>query len=234
MFSSFSFIFLTDNPSYFSVTSEPTTPPIETKNVNNDLENVTDLCEKSVSRQTSHSKTWQNKSSSRSFLRSISSTSADSNQELLIMGEPRFSDIAPDLAVKLPFNEPRRSNSLKNKTEFEQNNDDVFCTLSPENSSGPLDLSDEEIFLSEGKAHYYNFKVNKRRHSISTFTVRERSTSVASSSKSFKDDMSQAVVHSKLEEERSNPIMRTIAIDDHSLRHASYPRKRCNKCSRGE
>lgn len=153
------------------------------------------------------------------------------------MGEPRLSDIAPGLAAKLPISsEPRRSNSLKNKTEFGDIHDDLFVHMLTSKGSAPLDVSDdEEVFLSEGSAHYYNFNANRRRHSIGTFMTRERTTSVASSSKSFKDDsITQAIVHSKLEEERTNPIMSTIAVDDHSLRHGSYPRKRCNRCTRGK
>lgn len=47
---------------------------------------------------------------------------------------------------------------------------------------------------------------------------RERSSSVAS--KNFKEDFPQ--------KENDN-----MDIDEHSLRHASYPRKRCPRCTKG-
>ncbi|CAG9818091.1 unnamed protein product [Phaedon cochleariae] len=63
----------------------------------------------------------------------------------------------------------------------------------------------------------------KNQHSIGTFVARDRTHSVASSSKSFKEDFPQR--------ENVNP---EADIDEHSLRHASYPRKRCTRCARGE
>lgn len=77
-----------DNPSYFSVSAD--SPKRATKS--------------------------DPKKSLRAFLRSVSSNSADSNQELLIMGEPRLSDIAPDIAFKHQAN---RSNSLKSREHQE-------------------------------------------------------------------------------------------------------------------
>lgn len=90
----------------------------------------------------------------RFFLRSVSSNSADSNQELLILGEPRLSDIAPDLIVKHPAN---RSNSLKNQR---QKSADMHCDLSyiplPTSEEQADDLSGDEVFVSEDSARLVN------------------------------------------------------------------------------
>lgn len=86
----------------------------------------------------------------RFFLRSVSSHSADSNQELLIMGEPRISDIAPDLITK---NSAKRSNSLKNQR---QKSADMHCDLSyiplPTSEEQANDLSEDEVFVTDDTA----------------------------------------------------------------------------------
>ncbi|XP_064213950.1 phosphoinositide 3-kinase adapter protein 1 isoform X1 [Tribolium castaneum] len=178
-----------DNPSYFSVAAEA---PKRAQKMDD-----------------------KNKRSLRSFLRSVSSNSADSNQELLIMGEPRLSDIDPDLAFK---HQASRSNSLRTREH-----QDLLYNLLP--TSEEAELSGDEVFLGEETATYYNCSPSKRRHSIGTFISRERSTSVASSSRSFKDDFPLAIVHAT--SAGDSPI-----FDDHALRHASYPRKRCPRCTR--
>ena len=87
-----------------------------------------------------------------------------------------------------------------------------------------------QVFLTEDTATYYNYSPGKastqRRHSIGTFINRERSSSMASS---FKEDLPQAIVHATSDGEATSSL-----FDDHSLRHASYPRKRCPRCTRGE
>ncbi|KAK5649603.1 hypothetical protein RI129_000632 [Pyrocoelia pectoralis] len=181
---------------------------------------------------------YQNEHGSRTLLRSNSSNSADSNQELLIMGEPRLSDIAPDIVVKYPGAD--RSNSLKysKKPELRQCHDLMYFSLPTTDDITPAEYSgDEEVFISEESARYYNLASisntdpNIRRHSISTFTSRERSSSVASSSRSFKEDFPQAIVHAT-GDGKSVTTGSSINIDDHSLRHGSYPRKRCNRCTK--
>lgn len=66
------------------------------------------------------------------------------------MGEPRLSDIAPDLIVKHPAN---RSNSLKNQR---QKSADMHCDLSyiplPTSEEQADDLSGDEVFISEDSA----------------------------------------------------------------------------------
>lgn len=76
-----------------------------------------------------------------------------------------------------------------------------------------------KVFLTEDAATYYNYSPSKRRHSIGTFINRERTASITNS---FKDDFPQAVINENVE------------FDDHALRHASFPRKRCPRCTRGE
>lgn len=82
---------------------------------------------------------------------------------------------------------------------------------------------------------YYNCSAaSRRRHSISTFITRERSASLASSSKSFKEDLPQGVVHPSNEITHRRAVASISSIDDHSLRHGSFPRKRCNRCTKSE
>nr|XP_023016223.1 uncharacterized protein LOC111505611 [Leptinotarsa decemlineata] len=199
-----------DNPSYFNV-------PDERKRMGDSCSSASEC---SLTRQLTPPRGKSFCRDKRNFLRSMSSNSADSNQELLIMGEPRLSDIAPDIVFKNPSS---RSNSLK-QNKVNSNGDVGYIPLAT--SEEQADASeDEEVFISEDSARYYNFPAVKRngqrRHSISTFVGRERTNSVASSSKSFKEDFPQ----------RENE--ENIDIDEHSLRHASYPRKRCLRCTRG-
>lgn len=205
------------------------------------LDNVSSSSDCSLSRQlTPPRNAYQSKGGIHTLLRSVSSNSADSNQELLIMGEPRLSDIAPDLAFKYPSNvEPRRTNSLKSSKKSElQCHDLMYFPLPTSEDTVVSEVSgDEEVFISEDSARYYNFPAisgtNRRRHSISAFTTRERSTSITSSSKSFKEDFPQAVIHATAEGQSVGPSS-SVSIDDHSLRHGSYPRKRCNRCTKSK
>jgi hypothetical protein len=101
-------------------------------------------------------------------------------------------------------------------------------------TSGRVSLVCWQVFISDDTATYYNYSPSKastqRRHSIGTFIGRERTSSVASSSRSFKEDFPQAIVHATSDGDSVTPSV----FDDHSLRHASYPRKRCPRCTRGE
>ncbi|KAF2894493.1 hypothetical protein ILUMI_11693 [Ignelater luminosus] len=243
-----------DNPSYFSIASgsEATSQAVSLDLTNScvkmgtaasTLDNVSSSSECSLSRQlTPPRNAYQSKGGIQTLLRSVSSNSADSNQELLIMGEPRLSDIAPDLAFKYPSNnvEPRRTNSLKSSKKSElQCHDLMYFPLPTSEDAVVSEVSgDEEVFISEDSARYYNFAAisgngtNRRRHSISAFTTRERSTSIASSSKSFKEDFPQAVIHATAEGQSVGGPSSSVSIDDHSLRHGSYPRKRCNRCTK--
>ncbi|XP_017787311.1 PREDICTED: phosphoinositide 3-kinase adapter protein 1 [Nicrophorus vespilloides] len=203
-----------DNPSYFSMAGK------------------TDSSSPQMSREER-----KKQQITRSLLRSVSTNSGDSNQELLIMGEPRLSDIAPELSSKYP-QEPRRANSLKSNRS-EPRTDLIYSPLPTSEDAACSEASDdEEVFLNEDCAKYYNLTAkagstaSRRRHSISSFMDRERSVSIASSSKSYKEELPQATVHATPE---GVPVKATttIPIDDHSLRHGSYPRKRCNRCTRG-
>ncbi|CAH1970353.1 unnamed protein product [Acanthoscelides obtectus] len=191
-----------DNPSYFSVPKEGQSPSTSSSSV------VMDCHQPSTSFE---------RSTKRSFMRSISSNSADSNKELLIMGEPRLSDLAPDLA----YRHSSRSESMRSRRE-EARNDFNYLPL-PTSEEQADELSGDEVFLTEESARYYNVsamkRTNQRRHSIGTFVMKERSNSMVSSTRSFKEDFPQR--------ERDD-------IDDHSLRHASFPRKRCSRCTNGK
>lgn len=229
-----------DNPSYFSVVVDTNGPSSRRSprmgNVPSVSDTVSTSSECSLGRQFTPPLSLANKRCLRNFLRSVSSTSADSNQELLIMGEPRLSDIAPDLNIKIP-NEPRRSNSLKTTRTDNRN---LYLPLpTSEMEADELSAEDEEVFLSENTVKYYNLTTkngnpvsNRRRHSIGTVMARERSVSVTSSNASFKDDFPQVVIHATADGNAvgANPI----PIDDHSMRHSSYPRKRCIRCTRGK
>ncbi|CAG9772639.1 unnamed protein product [Ceutorhynchus assimilis] len=196
------------------------------KNRNGNSESSSEV---SLTRQLTPPRYHNRRPENRNFLRSVSTNSADSNQELLIMGEPRLSDMAPDLA----FKHPSRSNSLKRSQE----NGQYFPLPTSEEDIVEL-VEEDEVFLEEDCARYTNFSAVKRimngnsspkgtsprRHSIGTFGNRDRTNSVASSARSFKDDFSSMMQES---------VATTSAIDEHSLRHMSYPRKRCLKCSKG-
>lgn len=167
------------------------------------------------------------------YHRSVSTNSADSNQELLILGQPRLSDMAPDLAFKHPAS---RSNSLKNNKDVRK---DVkyspLATSEEEECAKGGDLSGDEVFLNEDSARYYNMQAtlnrnSQRRHSIGTFV----SSNVAGTSRertsSFVTNFREEFCKDGITTGSANAIM-----DDHSLRHGSYPRKRCTRCtSKGE
>ncbi|KAF7271520.1 hypothetical protein GWI33_015595 [Rhynchophorus ferrugineus] len=220
-----------DNPSYFSVpTDEPDCAPSQIRRKNRGCISESNS-ESSITRTLTPPR-CNNRKELRNFFRSISSNSADSNQELLIMGEPRLSDMAPDLA----FKHPSRSNSLKRTNE-----NIPFLQPAAEEDDTDL-LQEDEVFLEEDTARYTNFNAGRRvsngntspragtssprRQSVGNYGARDRTNSVASSSKSFKDDFSQML--------QESDVAGTSAIDEHSLRHMSYPRKRCLKCSKGK
>ncbi|CAG9818092.1 unnamed protein product [Phaedon cochleariae] len=80
----------------------------------------------------------------RSFLRSVSSNSADSNQEMFFMGEPRLCDIAPDLVAS------SRSNSLKERKEHQG---DVAGYMPLATSEEQADCqSEDEVFVGDDSA----------------------------------------------------------------------------------
>lgn len=242
-----------DNPSYFSIASGSETSQAASLHFTNSsakmgagssaIDNNSSSSDCSLNRQLTPPRgTYQSKAELRTLLRSVSSNSADSNQELLIMGEPRLSDLAPDLACKYSNNaEPRQTNSLKNSKKSElQCHDLMYFPLPTSEDAAVSEVSgDEEVFISEDSARYYNFaaisntSANIRRHSISTFITRERSASVASSSRSFKEDFPQAIIHATAEGQAVTASS-SVNIDDHSLRHGSYPRKRCNRCTKSK
>lgn len=135
-------MFFTDNPSYFSM-------PNGRKQTGH-ADSLSSASESSLTRQLtppSGKNTYREK---RFFLRSISSNSADSNQELLILGEPRQSDIAPDLVGKHPAS---RSNSLKTQR---QKSTEMHCDLTyiplPTSEEQADDLSGDEVFVSKDSA----------------------------------------------------------------------------------
>lgn len=108
---------ISDNPSYFSVATE-SPPPTSGFSFfkTTPRTSVSSSSDCSLSRQPTPPRQGKQRGI-RNFLRSLSTNSADSNPELLVLGEPRLCDIAPDLK------EPKRSNSLKNTKSELQNND---------------------------------------------------------------------------------------------------------------
>lgn len=211
-----------DNPSYFTVEGQQANGRMG--NVNARMESFPSPLEYALS-----STQQVGSHAMRALLRSVSSNSADSNQELLVLGEPRLSDMAPEVAIKTVKGEPRRSNSLKTKSEM--HNGVKYSALATDDIL--VDTDDEEVFLTGDSARYYNTSVinGRRRHSIGTFMSRDRS-SIASSSKSFKEDRPQALGSEVVE--NVEDVSGLSIIDEHSLRHASYPRKRCIRCTGGK
>lgn len=140
----------TDNPSYFSL-------PNGQKHIDRS-ENLSSASESSLTRHLGSATDKHVQHDKRFFLRSVSSNSADSNQELLILGEPRLSDIAPDLIMK---HCPKRSNSLKNDR---QKRSDIHFDLSyiplPTSEEQADDLSEDEVFISEDSARLVRFEYN--------------------------------------------------------------------------
>lgn len=136
-------MFFTDNPSYFSIPNGQKKPIDHSGNLSSASEssltkNITLTADKHINQD------------KRFFLRSVSTNSADSNQELLILGEPRLSDIAPDLIMK---HSPNRSNSLKT---YRQKSSDMNYDLSyiplPTSEEQADDLSGDEVFVNEDSA----------------------------------------------------------------------------------
>lgn len=149
------------------------------------------------------------------MLRSVSTNSADSNQELLVLGEPRPSDIAPP-SPYLPSHKKRNVKRSSDMTD-----DLVYCPLATEdNTAEGMYSEEEEVFLSEDlSAKYYNIgREAGRRHSIGTYLSheRERALSVASTSKSCKEE---AVVHATAEGE----IVRATSLNGTT--------RRINRCN---
>lgn len=213
-----------DNPSYFTVEGQQGNFSSGMGNVSKGIDsfiNPSDCTFTTNNQIGSHAM--------RALLRSVSSNSADSNQELLVLGEPRLSDMAPEIVMKTVKGEPRRSNSLKTKSEM--HNGMKYSAIPTDDPM--IDTDDEEVFLTNETAKYYNTSAinGKRRHSIGTFMARDRN-SVASSSKSFKDDRSQAFGSDVIDNVDDGSGLGVI--DEHSLRHASYPRKRCARCTGGK
>lgn len=111
----------------------------------------------------------------------------------------------------------------------------MYCPL-PTSEEDALAAEDEEIFLNDDSARYYNLtstSSDQRRHSIGTFMTRDRSTSFASA-RSFKDEVPSALIHATASGDSVKSVAASVTIDDHSLRHGSYPRKRCSRCTRSK
>ncbi|PSN40936.1 hypothetical protein C0J52_16269 [Blattella germanica] len=126
----------------------------------------------------------------RSLLRSMSANSSTNNQhhlpgvyqlqhQLLVLGEPRPSDMAPE---SIAHQQHRRNHS--NKSLELLSNDMVYCPVpevpAPTASEELLSASPEEVFLGNGgDARYYNLTIplpgaTRRRHSIGTFLHKDR------------------------------------------------------------
>ncbi|KAK9871114.1 hypothetical protein WA026_011398 [Henosepilachna vigintioctopunctata] len=200
-----------DNPSYFSIAVDSHTD----RSRNGNSGSISSSSDCSLSRQLTPPR---NKMSFRSFGRSISNNTTESSQ--FLRGEPRLSDLAPDLAAK----HMSRQNS-QTKTQ----NGLVYSSLAMEPESGD---SGDEVFLEESTARYYNMSAGNRRHSLGAIASRERTSSLPSSLKSFPEEL--AVNSTKVDSMEVPGLVATSSgpevIDDHSIRHGSYPRKRCNKC----
>lgn len=177
-----------DNPSYFTIAGGLTSPTTNKAK-------FTRLFKKKMGSTSSaeqeffKSATINNRRQIRSLLRSVSTNSADSNQELIVLGEPRPSDIAPLSPFLLSH-----KRSVKRSSEL---TDDLvqFPLTAEENRTESIYSEEEEVFLSEDSAKYYNVGVKTgRRHSIGTYLShdRERTLSVASTSRSCKEE---AIVH---------------------------------------
>lgn len=175
----------------------------------------------------------------RTLLRSVSSNSADSNQELLVLGEPRPSDIAPPSPYLHSHREEPRNKGKKSKSNGEiVNNDLLYCPLATsEEAADEVDFSDgdeEEVFLTEDSAKYYNVSAsreNGRRHSVGTYLLqeRDRALSVASSSKSCREDVPQATVHATLEGDAVKPA--SVSSESELARSTRSSRRRCTRCN---
>lgn len=168
----------------------------------------------------------------RTLLRSVSSNSADSNQELLVLGEPRPSDIAPS-AEQSSNKEVRKSN----KSKSDLINDLIYSPLATSEEAADQFYSDgeeEEVFLTDDSAKYYNLSPSRetgRRHSIGTYLMheRERALSIASSSKSCREELPEATVHATVDGEIVKPASINLEVE-HPRRNGSS-RRRCNRCT---
>lgn len=110
----------------------------------------------------------------------------------------------------------------------------MYCPLPTSEEDALAAEEDEEIFLNDDSARYYNLSSSdQRRHSIGTFMTRDRSTSFASG-RSFRDEVPSALIHATASGDSVKSVAASVTIDDHSLRHGSYPRNRCSRCTRGK
>lgn len=172
----------------------------------------------------------------RTLLRSLSSNSTDSNQELLVLGQPRPTDIAPCTRSSVETNRRLRK---KNRAKGGSTSNDMTA-YSPLATSEEIaneefaSEEEEEVFLMEDSVKYYNLSANReagRRHSIGTYLVqeRERALSIASSSKSFREEVPQATVHATLDGDIVKSASITLEVEQ-PRRPGSY-RRRCNHCT---
>lgn len=178
-----------DNPSYFTLAGGLASPPTKGK---------FRLFKKKMGSNASAENEFfksgaVNKRQIRQLLRSVSSNSADSNQELLVLGEPRASDIAPPS----PYLQSHKKRTPKRSGDIVD--DLIYCPLATSEETAPAPESiyseEEEVFLTEDSARYYNIgRDPSRRHSIGTYLTqeRERALSVASTSRSCQEE---AIVH---------------------------------------
>lgn len=204
-----------DNPSYFSISNG--------KENNLEKREIWNSAENTFFKQLTPPRggSWYNKER-RVYLRSVSTNSAESNQELLIMGEPRLSDIAPEF--KHP---PSRSNSVKSqKTDFGNDLSYIPTSLTEEHSD---DFCENEVFDDNNYERYHNFSAinrsNQRRHSIGTFIVNATDDPVQKPNEIIQPSNTSSKV--------VNDTVHRDDLDDHSIRHASFPRKRCIQCTKG-
>lgn len=207
----------TDNPSYFTLSGGHTTPRGKSK---------FSLFKKRMGPNASDAEffkcaTVNNRRQLRTLLRSVSSNSADSNQELLVLGEPRPSDIAPPS----PYLQNRNRKTTKKSGDLHE--DLIYCPLATSEeavkhfSDDDDDDEEEEVFLSEDTARYYNIgKEPRRRHSIATYMTheRERALSVASTSKSCQEEV---ILHATADGE----IVRAPSLGGSSRRSNKFTAK---------
>lgn len=217
-----------DNPSYFSVAKNSEMPTgiqfmaHETSKMSN--------IERTLNQQLTPPRIVNHHTRNlRSCLLSMSLNSTSSNQELLIMGEPRLSDIAPDLAVSVSV--PRES--LINNSQLQEADLMYFPLPSPEEVAIKPVFCKDEMIASEGTARYYNFtpsmKMKQRRHSIGSFTMCDSVINFSSLSKNAKYNATNGT--EQFSNNGSNGVASTNA---HSITHESYAGKLCNRCKEGK
>ncbi|XP_044741541.1 phosphoinositide 3-kinase adapter protein 1 isoform X2 [Chrysoperla carnea] len=125
------------------------------------------------------------------LLRSVSANSTESNQELLILGEPRPSDIAPSTSFQNLFNfnddddndgiarQSPCSNSPTTSLQSDnyinsilkssrKSSDNLIYSPLPTTSDDIYSADEDSVFLNENSVRYYNLtsKVQRRRHSF--------------------------------------------------------------------